>query len=163
MEFKSLPQVLDYFKDEKTGVEYFEKIRWGGNPVCPHCSSQNPYKTNRGYKCSNNECYKKFTVKVGTVFENSKIPFRIWFAAIFLANAHKKGISASNVSSGRSSMSQCPVSFKLISVTVVATSFICRPRIAALAFSPAMERTGILNFALAICAKSFAVSGNAAK
>jgi hypothetical protein len=41
-------------------------------------------------------------------------------------------------------------------VTVVATSFICGPRIAALAFSPAIERTGIVSFVLAICAKSFA-------
>ncbi|GGG31756.1 transposase [Christiangramia forsetii] len=93
MNFKSLPQLLDYFKDEATCIEYYENIRWGGTPVCPHCGSENPYKTTRGYKCSNNECYKKFTVKVGTIFENSKIPFRIWFAAIYLATSHKKGIS----------------------------------------------------------------------
>lgn len=94
MNFKSLPQLLDYFKDEATCIEYYENIRWNGNAVCPHCGSENPYKTNRGYKCSNNECYKKFTVKVGTIFENSKIPFRIWFAAIYLATSHKKGISS---------------------------------------------------------------------
>jgi hypothetical protein len=68
-----------------------------------------------------------------------------------------------HVSSGRSSISQCPVSFKSTAVTVVATSFICGPRIAALAFSPAMDRTGIVNLVLAICAKSFAVSGQAPK
>ena len=94
MNFKSLPELLDYFKEEETGIEYYEQIRWGGNPTCPHCGSENPYKTNRGWKCSNNECYKKFTVRVGTIFENSKISFRIWFAAIYLATAHKKGISS---------------------------------------------------------------------
>lgn len=94
MNFKSLPQLLDYFKDEATCIEYYENIRWNGNPICPHCGSENPYKTNRGYKCSNSDCYKKFTVKVGTIFENSKIPFRIWFAAIYLATSHKKGISS---------------------------------------------------------------------
>src|SRR5262249_10551417 len=78
-------------------------------------------------------------------------------------SAHKKKISTSIVFSGRSSMSQCPVSFKVISVTAVPTSFICGPRIEALAFSPAMERTGIVSFVLAISAKSFAVSGQAAK
>lgn len=94
MNFKSLPQLLDYFKDEATCIEYYENIRWNGNPVCPHCESENPYKTNRGYKCSNSDCHKKFTVKVGTIFESSKISFRIWFAAIYLATSHKKGISS---------------------------------------------------------------------
>ncbi len=95
MTFKSLPQLLDYFKEKKTGIEYYEAIRWNGKPVCPHCGSEKtPYRTNRGFKCSNKECYKKFTVKTGTIFDNSKISFRIWFAAIFLAGSHRKGISS---------------------------------------------------------------------
>lgn len=94
MNFKSLPQLLDYFKEETTCIKYYEQIRWKGNPVCPHCGASKPYKTNRGYKCSNNKCYKKFTVKVGAIFQNSKIPMRIWFASIFLATTHKKGISS---------------------------------------------------------------------
>ncbi len=94
MNFKSLPQLLDYFKEESTCIEYYEQIRWGGKPVCPHCGSERTYKTNRGHKCANNECYKKFTVKVGTIFHGSKISLRIWFAAIFLATTHKKGISS---------------------------------------------------------------------
>lgn len=94
MKFKSLLQLLDHFKEEKTCIEYYEKLRWNGNVTCPFCKSEKPYKTNRGYKCSNNECYKKFTCKVGTIFENSKIPFRTWFAAMYLVTAHKKGISS---------------------------------------------------------------------
>lgn len=98
MNFKSLPQLLDFFKDEKTCIAYYETLRWNGKPVCPHCGSEHPYKTDRGYKCSNGECYKKFTVKVGTIFENSKISFRTWFAAIYLCTAHKKGISSVQLS-----------------------------------------------------------------
>lgn len=98
MNFKSLPELLDYFKEEQTGVKYFENIRWAGNPVCPFCGKDKPGITKRGYKCSNKECYKKFTVKVGTVFQGSKIPFRIWFAAIYLCNGHKKGISSMQLS-----------------------------------------------------------------
>ncbi len=94
MNFKSLIELLDFFKDEETGIKYYENIRWAGNPVCPHCSAEHPYKTNRGWKCSNKDCYKKFTVRVGTIFENSKIPFRVWFAAIFLATTSSKGISS---------------------------------------------------------------------
>jgi len=94
MQFKSLPQLLDYFKEESTGIAYYENIRWGDSPACPHCGSLKPYKTTRGWKCSDRDCYKKFTVRVGTIFENSKIPFRIWFAAIWLCTEHKKGISS---------------------------------------------------------------------
>lgn len=98
MDFKSLPQLLDHFKEEATCIECYEQIRWNGNPVCHHCGTENPYKTNRGYKCSNPDCYKKFTVKTGTIFENSKIKFRIWFAAIYLCTVHKKGISSVQLS-----------------------------------------------------------------
>ena len=94
MDFKSLIQLLDYFKDEQTCIEYYERLRWGNEPACPHCGCTNPYKTNRGWKCRDKECHKKFTVKVGTIFENSKISFRIWFAAIYLATTSKKGISS---------------------------------------------------------------------
>lgn len=95
MNFKSLPQLLDYFKEEKTGIEYYERIRWNGKPVCPHCGvDKTPYKTNRGFKCSDKNCAKKFTVKTGTIFDNSKISFRIWFAAIYLAGSNRKGISS---------------------------------------------------------------------
>ncbi len=98
MNFKSIIQLLDFFKDEQTAVEYYEQIRWGGDPVCPHCGTKHPYKTNRGYKCRNKDCHKKFTVRVGTIFENSKIPFRVWFAAIYLATTSKKGISSVQLS-----------------------------------------------------------------
>lgn len=94
MNFKNLTQLLDYFKDEKTCIKYYAKLRWNGKPSCPHCASEKPYVTTRGYKCSNNDCNKKFTVKVGTIFENSKIPFRIWFAAIYLCTSSKKGVSS---------------------------------------------------------------------
>lgn len=98
MQFKSFVQLLDYFKDEKTGVEYVERLVWKGNPKCPHCGSFKPYIVAKGYKCSNNQCYKHFTVKVGTIFEGSKLPFKLWFAAIYLASSHKKGISSVQLS-----------------------------------------------------------------
>lgn len=99
MNFKSLIELNDFFRDDKTCVAYYEQLRWDGKPVCPFCGSERPYVTNRGYKCRNSECHKKFTVKVGTIFENSKIPFRVWFAAIFLATNHKKGISSLQLAS----------------------------------------------------------------
>lgn len=94
-QFKTLPQLFDFFKDEETCLAYWENIHWGKTGiVCPHCGGGNPYKTNRGYKCRNIECQKKFTALVGTIFENTKIPLRKWFGAIYLCINHKKGISS---------------------------------------------------------------------
>ncbi len=96
MKFKSLPQILNHFKDKETCVKFLEEQRWGGKPICPKCGCKKVYSIEGGkrYKCADKECYKKFSVTVGTVFENSKVPLNIWFAAIYLATAHKKGISS---------------------------------------------------------------------
>ena len=93
-EFKTLPQLFDFFKDEETCLTYWENVRWNGNATCPHCESVEAYKTNRGYKCKNIECQKKFTAIVGTIFENTKMPLRTWFGAMYLCANHKKGISS---------------------------------------------------------------------
>lgn len=96
--FKTLLQLLDYFKDEDTCRSYLEQQRWGGNPACPFCGVVNPYRTNRGFKCRDKQCHKKFSVTVGTIYENSKVPLRTWFAAIYLCTSSKKGISSLQLS-----------------------------------------------------------------
>lgn len=93
-QFKTLVQLIDHFKDEDTCRQYLEQKRWGGTPACPFCGVVDPYRTNRGFKCRDKACHKKFTVTVGTVYENTKIPLRIWFAAIYLCTSSKKGISS---------------------------------------------------------------------
>jgi transposase-like protein len=96
--FKNLTECLDYFKEESTCVAYLEQQRWGGTPACPFCGVINPYRTSRGFKCRDKQCGKKFTVKVGTVYENSKISLRTWFASIYLCLSSKKGISSLQLS-----------------------------------------------------------------
>jgi len=96
LHFKSLPKLLDHFKDNVTCIEFLEQQRWGKTPVCPFCGSKQIYRTNRGFKCK--ECTKKFSVTVGTIFENSKIKLTTWFAAVYLCTAHKKGISSLQLS-----------------------------------------------------------------
>lgn len=97
-QFKSLIQVLDYFKDDESCKAYYAKERWGETPSCPHCGNIGAYVTNRGFKCKAKECGKKFTVTTGTIFENTKISLRYWFAAIYLCTAHKKGVSSLQLS-----------------------------------------------------------------
>jgi transposase-like protein len=96
--FKTLIELLDYFKDEATCTAYLEQQRWGGTPACPFCGVVDPYRTNRGFKCRDKACHKKFSVKVGLVYENSKVPLRTWFAAIYLCTSSKKGISSLQLS-----------------------------------------------------------------
>ena len=93
-DFKNLQQLLDTFKDENVCKTYYEQQRWGGKVICPHCSNDKVYRTNRGFKCASKTCNKKFSVTVGTIFENSKIGLRTWFAAMYLISTSKKGISS---------------------------------------------------------------------
>jgi transposase-like protein len=72
--------------------------RWGETPCCPHCGNTKAWKTNRGYTCAAKECGKKFSVISGTIFENTKLSLRLWFATIYLCTAHKKGISSLQLS-----------------------------------------------------------------
>lgn len=97
-QFNSLIQVLDYFKNEEVCKAYLANSRWGGEPACPHCGNVGAYITNRGYKCKAKECGKKFSVTTGTIFENTKISLRTWFAAMYLCTAHKKGVSSLQLS-----------------------------------------------------------------
>lgn len=98
LQFKNLYELQEYFKDENTCWDYLEKLRWRGNVVCPFCNDSEHYhfKNSHTYKCKS--CKKKFNAKIGTIFENSKIPLRKWFIAIYIATSHKKGISSLQLS-----------------------------------------------------------------
>ncbi len=92
--YSNLYEVLDYFKEVEVCKAYFERMRWGSTVVCPRCSCSKVWRTNRGYRCSDKACAYKFTVISGTVLEGTKIPLRIWIAAMYLHTAHKKGVSS---------------------------------------------------------------------
>lgn len=81
------------FPDEESAIRYYEKIRWGNNVVSPFDASSKVYKCKDGmYKCKNTGKY--FNYKTGTMFANSKLPFRHWLYAMFVFSAHKRGISS---------------------------------------------------------------------
>jgi transposase-like protein len=95
-DFKNLTDLDKFFKDEKTCKNYYEQMRWGGKVICPFCKCEKVYRTDRGFTCSQKRtiCGKKFSVTVGTIFENTKIPLLTWFRAIYLISTAKKGISS---------------------------------------------------------------------
>lgn len=91
--------LLAYFKDEQVCREYLEAIRWNGNIKCAYkeCGHEKVFKFSNGktYKCA--KCRKQFSVRVGTIFEDSKIPLQKWYAAIYLF-IHGKSLSELNLS-----------------------------------------------------------------
>lgn len=91
-----------HFHNEEAAYDFVESKVWPEGPVCPHCvskeriSKMNGESTRIGmYKCY--VCRKPFTMKVGTVFEDSHVPMRYWLQAIYLMCASKKGISANQL------------------------------------------------------------------
>ena len=75
------------------------EARWNGKPICPHCKSDRKiYKIRKGKILTCADCRKQFTVKVGTIFEDSALPLQKWFMAIYILTAHRKGISSLQLS-----------------------------------------------------------------
>ncbi len=95
--FTNLIELIKSMPDEQKCREYIAEQRWGKDRVvCPYCSHEKAYVVEGGrrYKCAGRGCYRKFSVTVGTIMENSNIPLVKWLTAIYLVSAHKKGISS---------------------------------------------------------------------
>jgi transposase-like protein len=90
----SLIEVIRYFSDPDVCIEFVASLRWMGGVVCPHCESQNVgfLTTRRIWKCRG--CRKQFSVKTGTIFEESPIKLDKWLMAIWLVVNCKNGISS---------------------------------------------------------------------
>lgn len=88
-----------YFHDETKAIAHLESIVWANGILCPKCGvfdksyPLNGKTTRPGLrKCS--ACRRPFTVKIGTIFEDSHIPLHKWLQAAYLMASSKKGISA---------------------------------------------------------------------
>src|SRR6202163_5079231 len=98
---KSLLSV-PHFHSEAAAFEYVEARLWPNGPVCHHCGERSRVgrlqgKTTRPglFKCY--RCRKPFTVRMGTIFESSHLPLRLWLQIIHLMCASKKGISTNQI------------------------------------------------------------------
>jgi transposase-like protein len=90
-----------HFHDEEAAFAWVEAIIWPNGPVCFHCGctgrigaiKANPEKRVRYGLKKCGDCKKQFTVRMGTIFEESKLPLRIWLQAMHLMVSSKKGVS----------------------------------------------------------------------
>jgi transposase-like protein len=92
--------------DEATAVDFMERQRWGDEPVCPHCGcTGNVYQMrdrktgerNKRFLWRCRDCGQQYTVRVGTIMEDSPIPLRHWCYAFWAACSSKKGVSAKQI------------------------------------------------------------------
>jgi transposase-like protein len=106
---KNRSAVLEALKNaavnETQAVAFLEKQRWADQPACPRCGSVAVYmmkgrdgERNKDYRWRCRDCKELFTVRTGTVFEETRLPLRIWVYAIWKACSSKKGISALQLS-----------------------------------------------------------------
>ena len=95
--FASLFDLMDAFPDEQACVEHLRAIRWKDGEFCPHCGSTKIYcfSDRKTFKCG--DCRARFSIKVGTIFEDTKLPLRKWFVAIWIITNHPKGIASTTL------------------------------------------------------------------
>lgn len=101
-------------QNETAAVEFLEKQRWGDTPACVHCGSVTVYQMSDAktggrskrflWRCR--DCKKQYTVRVGTVFEESRLDLRHWCYAFWRASTSKKGVAALEI------QRQCQISYK---------------------------------------------------
>ena len=94
----SLVGLFGLFPDDETAETWFIKRRWPNGIACPHCGSMNiqtgaKHKT-MPYRCREKRCAKRFSAKVRTVMEGSKLGFQAWMIATYLMTTSLKGVSS---------------------------------------------------------------------
>jgi transposase-like protein len=106
-------KLADELRTEADAYKFLENLRWGDQPVCPHCGSVRKHyflepkggsarKTRTGsasqrrvWKCA--DCRRQFSVLTGTIFHGTKIPVRTWVFVIFEMCASKNGVAAREI------------------------------------------------------------------
>ena len=92
----SLIQLFKMFPDEQSAREWFESVRWPDDRACAKCGSVQtsavPNEKPMPYWCT--DCRSYFSVKTGTVMQNSNLPMRTWAIAIYQMLTNIKGISS---------------------------------------------------------------------
>jgi transposase-like protein len=108
-EITNLSDLAKNYSDEDAAYQLVERIRWPHGPICPHCGivdrahyiapMDGPRKTSTGketyrrlWRCE--ECKQQFSVLVGTIFEDSKIPLSKWLIGLHMMCAGKNGVAA---------------------------------------------------------------------
>ena len=94
----SLYELLGTFDTEEKAMWHIEKVRWEGNRHCPRCGSTETCESSHKkmpYWCKG--CRSYFSVRTGTLMEDSRLPYRKWLTAIYLMGTSLKGVSSTKL------------------------------------------------------------------
>src|SRR5882724_6439726 len=92
----TLVEAILYFSDPVICLEFMVALRWPMGVACPHCGSEQVIflRNAQLFKCRGKHPRQKFSVKVGTIFEDSPITLDKWLAAIWMIANDKNGVSS---------------------------------------------------------------------
>jgi transposase-like protein len=90
----SLLEAVAYFADKDRALDFMVQMRWPNGVVCPACEADKPsfLTTRRIWKCR--DCRRQFSVKVGTIFEDSPLGMEKWLPALWMLANCRNGISS---------------------------------------------------------------------
>ena len=93
----TLQDAIKYFSDEQICIDTVAALRWPNGPVCPACEHREHYylASQKRWKCK--ECHKQFSVKLGTIFEDSPISLDKWLIALWMLVNCRNGVSSYEV------------------------------------------------------------------
>ena len=96
----SIKEFAKLIPDEKKAIAFFEEKRWGDTPTCPRCGSESVYRVKSGKPMSHRcrPCRKYFSVRIGTLMEETNLPVRDWLLAIYYMHTSRKGVSSVQLS-----------------------------------------------------------------
>ena len=97
----SILELYRMFPDEDSCYKWLERVRWDGEPICPHCggldaiSKPSPSKPRHYW---HGDCRKHFTATTGTCMHATKKPLQDWIYAVYSVMTARKGVSAMQLS-----------------------------------------------------------------
>ncbi len=96
---ETLQEAVSYFANGDTAFEFMVSLRWPRGVVCPRCGASDVHfiKSRKLWECKHCKEKKQFSVKVGTIFEDSPIPLSKWLCAVWMIANDKNGVSSYEV------------------------------------------------------------------
>jgi transposase-like protein len=94
----NLPELIERFGSEDKCHAYLEELRWPDGVKCPRCDSDKISRIAKRRQFDCDACRYQFSVRVGTLFHDSKLPLWKWFLAVYMMGESKKGVSANQLS-----------------------------------------------------------------
>ena len=89
--------LFDRFHSEERGIRYLEGLRWPKGVRCPRCDSDKISRIVKRAQFDCDSCRYQFSVKAGTIFHDSHLPLRKWFAVVYMMCESRKGVAANQL------------------------------------------------------------------